>query len=92
LQLQSPTDKKNLGFGILLLIEHTGPKCLPYSNPYLVEISTALFGFLRVVNIEPISVPTNNLLAPASVLYSIHVPPIISGYSIDSTIVRVSIG
>jgi len=54
-----------------------GPKCLPYSRPYLVVISTSFFGFLLAVKIDPYSVPIKNFDGPASTLYSNTVPPIV---------------
>ena len=59
---QSPTLKKYLLFGILLLIAYTGPKWRPYSKPYLPVISIFAFGFLLAIKIPPYSVPINNLL------------------------------
>jgi hypothetical protein len=77
LAVQSPTDKKYLWLGMLLLSAYIGPKCLPLSSPYLAVISTFFFGFLLAVMIMPCSVPTRNLFAPASELNSSTLPPTI---------------
>ena len=70
-----------------------GPKCLPPSNPYLYVISTFFFGFLLAVIMIPYSVPTKNLLAPASALNSMTLPPTTLSFpSTCSVNKRVSIG
>lgn len=75
LALQSPTVRKYLVLGGLLLMEHTGPRWRPLSIPYLAVISTFFFGFLLATMIDPYSVPIRNLVGPASTLYSRTVAP-----------------
>jgi hypothetical protein len=74
---------KYLGFGGDLLIELTGPKCLPESIPYLAVISTFFFGFLLAIKIVPYSVPIRNLVGPASTLYSNTVAPTVYSFLIS---------
>jgi len=60
--------------GGLLLIEHTGPKCL-LSIGKRADISTFFLGFLLATIIDPCSVPIRNFVGPASTLYSSTVAP-----------------